>query len=195
MEHIVVFLDFANIDSAARIYGHMEEDDSLLNYLSEGRVLQEAYAYVPVDPRNEHGMDGRIERLWASGFMVFAKIGTIVGNSYKCGFHVEMTMDVLRIAHTARPDIIVLCTGDGNFLPLVKEIRRMGIRVEVASFEHSISRKLATQASGFIRLDSYVTEKTENLPLLDTNQQVDELDDCSRSQPDKPLGEHPGDVD
>jgi len=164
MEKIVVFLDFANIDSAVRIYGRMEDYGRLLSYLCEGRFLQEAYAYVPIDPRNEHGMDYRIDRLWADGFMVVSKVGSIAGATYKCNFDVEMTVDILRIAHTARPDIIVLCTGDIDMLPVVHELRKMGIRVEIASFEHCTARKLATQASGFINLDRFVDEESSPLP-------------------------------
>jgi uncharacterized LabA/DUF88 family protein len=173
MEKIVVFLDFANIDSAARDNGRMDDYGHLLSYLSEGRFLQEAYAYVPIDPRNEHGMDERIERLWADGFLVRSKIGTFAGISYKCNFDVEMTVDILRIAHVARPDIIVLCTGDSDLLPVVHELRCMGIRVEVASYERSASRKLASQASGFISLDRFMDEDMEELPLAEAGQEAE----------------------
>ena len=173
MEKIAVFLDYANIDSAARIYGRMNEYGQLLSYLSEGRFLQEAYAYVPIDPRNEHGMDYRIDRLWADGFMVFSKIGSPAGASYKCNFDVEMSVDILRIAHTARPDIIVLCSGDSDMLPVVHELRKMGIRVEIASFEHNTARKIATQASGFINLDRFVNEESDDLSLASADEDMD----------------------
>ena len=176
MERVIVFLDFANIDSAARACGRMDDYHSLLTYLSEGRFLQEAFAYVPIDPRNEHGMDYRIERLWASGFMVLSKIGTVAGCSYKCNFDVEMTVDIMRLAHKARPDIMVLCTGDRDFLPVVHELRHIGIRVEVASFEHCISRNMASQASGFISLDSFMAEE-DGAQLLADADQWSEADD------------------
>lgn len=160
MEKTIVFLDYANINAGARgVTGFSYAN--LLDYLSEGRFLVEAYAYVPIDPRNEHGRDAAMEQLWSDGFMVTSKVGTVAGNSYKCDFDVEMTMDLMRAAHIARPDIIVLCSGDIDFLPVVHELRRMGIRVEGASFERCASRRLVAQCSGFISLDQWLASQDE----------------------------------
>ena len=48
MERVTVFLDLANIEASAP--GRVDYK-ALHRYLGEGRYLQEAYAYVPVDPR------------------------------------------------------------------------------------------------------------------------------------------------
>lgn len=157
MERIVVFLDYANINAASQGVISLQYEE-LLTYLAEGRFLVEAYAYVPIDPRNEHGRDRKIAQLWEHGYMVTTKIGTIAGESYKCDFDVEITIDLMRAAHTVRPDIVVLCSGDSDFLPVVHELRKMGIRVETASFRHSASRLLVSQSSGFIDLDAWASE-------------------------------------
>lgn len=158
MEKISVFLDYANINSGTFSQNGFDYG-ALLGYLAEGRSLVEAYAYVPIDPRNEHGRDFVMERLWTDGFIVSSKVGSIVGDGYKCDFDVEMTMDLMRVAHAARPDIVVLCSGDGDFLPVVHELRRTGIRVEIASWVRSASRRLTTQASSFINLDNWLADQ------------------------------------
>ncbi|NTW98394.1 MAG: NYN domain-containing protein [Geobacteraceae bacterium] len=160
MERIALFLDYANINAAGPSQMGLNYRE-LLDYLSEGRFLIESYAYVPVDPRNEHGRDGAIEQLWADGFMVNSKVGSVAGDTYKCDFDVEITMDLMRTAHLMRPDIVVLCSGDADFLPVVHELRRLGVRVEIASFERSASRKLTAQSSGFISLDQWLTRHNE----------------------------------
>ncbi len=155
MERVIVFLDYANINSTGP---SMNVDfDDLLHYLSEDRFLIDAYAYVPIDPRNEHGRDREIARLWEAGYQVTNKLGTVLGESYKCDFDVEITIDLLRSAYQIRPDIITLCSGDVKFLPIVHELRRMGIRVESAAFLRNASHKLMTQSSGFINLDEWIT--------------------------------------
>lgn len=160
MEKAAIFLDFPNVDKHAgqrRVYIDYAD---LLDYLGEGRFVIDAQSYILLGPRNEHAMDGgTIEQQWQDGFLVHTKMGTVAGDSFKCNCDVELTIDILRTAHTVNPDIIVLCSGDGDFVPLVLELRKMGIRVEVAAFESTVSIQLKRSCSGFISLDQYVDQK------------------------------------
>jgi uncharacterized LabA/DUF88 family protein len=165
MERMIIFMDFANIDAGSRRHGRLDYGH-LLNYLAEGRFLIDAYNYVPIDPRRSHERERFIDDLWQQGWNVQPKMGKIAGDTYKCNVDVEMTIDMMRAAQEIRPDIIVLCSGDEDFLPVVLELRRMGIRTEVASFEQNVGRRLALQASGFISLDAYLGE-ANNGPLED----------------------------
>ncbi len=156
-ERVLVFLDFANVNAGARAFGRLDYS-SLLGYLAAGRFLVEAYAYVPIDPRNPDGRRGLVRHLQAGGWMVTTKMGKIAGDSYKSNVDVEMSIDMMRSAQQIRPDIMVLCSGDGDFLPVVREMRRMGVRAEVASFEQSADASLRYEASGFISLDVWQDE-------------------------------------
>ena len=164
MMKVAVFLDYANIDASSRQLNCNVDYGALLNYLAdeaEERTLQAAYAYVPIDPRQEHAMDATINNLWQNGYIVKSKVGTVAGETYKCNFDVEMAMDISRIAYSNAPDIIVLVSGDSDFVPIVLDMRNRGIRVEVAAFEFAMSRQLALRSSGFINLNVLVGE---NLP-------------------------------
>ena len=152
MEKVIFFLDYANINISALTNGLRIDYKNLLKYISEGRFLIDAYCYMPIDPRNEHRRDNIMNHLWQSGYLVTKKIGTIAGDSYKCNFDVEMTLDMIKVAHNAKPDIIVLGSGDSDLIPVVLELRKMGIRVEVACFQEAMSQKLWHQSSGFIDL-------------------------------------------
>ena len=164
MMKVAVFLDYANIDASSRQLNCNVDYGELLNYLAdeaEERTLQAAYAYVPIDPRQEHAMDATINNLWQNGYIVKSKVGNVAGETYKCNFDVEMAMDISRIAYSNAPDIIVLVSGDSDFVPIVLDMRNRGIRVEVAAFEFAMSRQLALRSSGFINLNVLVGE---NLP-------------------------------
>lgn len=161
MEKVIFFLDFANVNRVASDKGIDLDYEDLLNYISDGRFLIDAHCYVPIDPRNEHRLDRKLEQLWRSRYIVTTKVGTIAGDSYKCNFDVEMTMDILRVAHQVKPDIIVIATGDSDFVPLVQELRKLGIRVEVASFEANAARDIVLKCSGFISLDNYMQERLD----------------------------------
>lgn len=156
MEKVIVFVDYANINRSAQDAGIDIDYGELLGYLAdpnEGRFLQEAFAYVPVDPRQDHAMDQKIQELWDQGFVVKPKVGTIAGQTYKCDFDVEITLDMARAAFDMKPDIVVLVSGDSDFVPVVLELRSKGIRVEVASFGRSMSSLLRHRCSGYINLD------------------------------------------
>jgi uncharacterized LabA/DUF88 family protein len=154
-EKVVLFLDYANISRAARERRYRLDYHHLLRYVGEGRFLVDAHCYVPINPRNEHRADGVIEELWRSGYIVNTKMGTIAGGTYKCNFDVEITMDVLKVVYQVRPDIIVLASGDADFVPLIQEVRKSGVRVEVAAFEGTAGAGVLLKCSGFIDLAVY----------------------------------------
>ncbi len=166
-EKVVFFLDYANINRAAREKRCRLDYQDLLRYVGEHRFLVEAYCYVPINPRNEHRLDAEIEDLWRSGYIVTTKLGSIAGGTYKCNFDVEITMDVLKAVYQVKPDIIVLASGDADFAPLVQEVRKSGIRVEVASFVETAGADLLLKGSGFINMAVYYADYLAALATKD----------------------------
>src|SRR5579863_7652413 len=154
-EKVVFFLDYANINRALREKRCRMDYHDLLQYVGENRFLIDAHCYVPINPRNEHRLDGEVEELWRSGYIVNTKRGTIAGGTYKCNFDVEITMDMLKAVYQVKPDIIVLATGDSDFVSLIQEVRKSGIRVEVAAFIETAGSDIMLKCSGFIDLAVY----------------------------------------
>src|SRR6266699_910249 len=154
-EKVVLFLDYANVNRGAREKRLRMNYQDLLEYVGEDRFLFDAHCYVPINPRNEHRLDGVIEDLWRSGYIVTTKVGTIAGGTYKCNFDVEITMDILKVAYQVKPDIIVLASGDSDFISLIQEVRKSGIRVEVAAFVETAGTDIMSKCSGFIDLAVY----------------------------------------
>ena len=165
-EKVVFFLDFANIDRAAREKGLHLDYHHLLEYVGENRFLSDAHCYVPINPRNEHRVDRQVEDLWRSGYIVTTKLGTIAGGTYKCNFDVEIAMDMVKVVYQVKPDIVVLGSGDSDFVSLIQEVRKAGVRVEVAAFEENAGADILLKCSDFIDLAVYyedylATQKSE----------------------------------
>jgi uncharacterized LabA/DUF88 family protein len=174
MEKIIIFNDYANTQRGFQDFGLRPDFADLLDYLAEGRFLVEAHAYVPIDPRHSHGRDGEIEDLWRAGYLVHSKVGTPAGDTYKCDFDVEITLDLMRAAEIARPDIVVLMSGDKDFVPVILALRQRGIRVEVAAFpDINAAREVMLKASGFIDLGQYVDDCRE--PAADADEPADDV--------------------
>lgn len=178
MERLVIFNDYANLHAGFEQFGARLDEQDLLGYLSDGRFLVEAHAFVPIDPRNPHGREAAIEALWQMGYLVHTKLGTIVGDGYRCNLDVELTMEVMRTAELVKPDIIVLISGDKDFLPVMTELRRRGIRVEVAALPSvNAARELMLKASGFINLETYQAERIDPGKPLSTTAEVTSEED------------------
>lgn len=154
-EKVVIFLDYPDTNRGAREQNIRLDFQDLLGYLSEGRFLSDAHCYVPIDPRNEHRLDGIIESLWDAGYLVTTKVGTIAGGTYTCNFDVEIAMDMLKVVYQVKPDIVVLASGDADFVPLILDVRKAGVRVEVAAFEETAGAEILSKCSGFIDLAVY----------------------------------------
>ena len=170
MERLVVFTDYANVEAAFQTQYIPLNHAHLLNYLSEGRFLVEAHIFVPIDPRNPTGRDAIIEQLWEHNYVVHSKVGMVANDTYRCDFDIEIVLEMMRTAEIVKPDIVVLVSGDKDFIPAVLELRRRGIRVEVAAIPYvNAAHEMQLKASGFIDLNRYAQARDHDATDDDEN--------------------------
>jgi uncharacterized LabA/DUF88 family protein len=163
-ERTALFLDFANLEHSFGELGTQIDYLGLRDYLSEGRLLIETFAYVPISPYNPERKKNFTDFLLDNGFLVRSKVGKPRPNhKWKCNFDVEMAVDILHYTHHARVDIIVIGSGDGDMLPICEEVRRSGVRCEIAATPGSASGELLAAASGYIDLGTVIREQREEL--------------------------------
>ena len=75
------------------------------------------------------------------------------GGMKKADWDVGIVIDAIRTAPSL--DVIVICSGDGDFIPLVEYLKNQGKRVEILAFGKTTSSKLKEAADEFIDLDKY----------------------------------------
>jgi uncharacterized protein (TIGR00288 family) len=68
----------------------------------------------------------------------------------KADWDVGIVIDAIRTAPAV--DVVVLCSGDGDFIPLVEYLKNQGKRVEVMAFDKTTSSALKEVADEFIDL-------------------------------------------
>ncbi|MDD2913496.1 MAG: NYN domain-containing protein [Candidatus Pacebacteria bacterium] len=81
------------------------------------------------------------------------------GGAKKADWDVGIVIDAIRIAPSV--DVLVLASGDGDFIALVEYLKNQGKRVEVMAFSRSSSSLLRETADEFIDL----SEKKERFLL------------------------------
>lgn len=158
---VIVFADADNTHLSAQSFNRKTNWEKICNYLAdpnEGRELIEMVLYVGLPPDRERFAEHRKTKekfiYWAksNGFLVVSKEGKSKGNDYESNIDVVMAMDAIEMALEVKPDIVVLVTGDSDFVYLAEKLRRRGIRVEVASVEQSLGNDLKNAANSVIDL-------------------------------------------
>ena len=153
-ERVGLYVDAANASaSALRAFGRQFDFGSVLDLVGE-RERVVAIAYV-VD-NGQDGFDKFAHALREMGYLVKVKQpaqrpdGTV-----KADWDMALAMDVIEARH--RVDSVLIVSGDGDFVPLVRRLKRWRKRVEVAAFEHAIHPELRRTADVFWPLDVHAT--------------------------------------
>ncbi|MEK6964035.1 MAG: NYN domain-containing protein [Nanoarchaeota archaeon] len=151
-QRVAVLVDIQNMYySAKQLYHQKVNFTNILKTAVAGRQLVRALAYViNADMQGEEGFHQALEHI---GFEVKAKdLQIFLGGAKKGDWDVGIAMDALRLA--PKVDVIVLVTGDGDFVDLVRYLQgAFGCRVEAMSFKKTCSQKLVDETDELITID------------------------------------------
>jgi uncharacterized LabA/DUF88 family protein len=152
-QRVGVFVDVANMYySAKNLYGGAKVDfGKVLKDSVSGRRLVRAFAYViKADIEPEQAF---YEALTKQGYEVRAKdLQVFFGGAKKGDWDVGICMDAIRMA--PKLDVVVLVSGDGDFVDLIDYLRGQGLRTEVIGFKRTTSSRLIDEADEFLDLES-----------------------------------------
>ncbi|OGG42111.1 hypothetical protein A3A21_00565 [Candidatus Jorgensenbacteria bacterium RIFCSPLOWO2_01_FULL_45_25b] len=153
-QRVGVFIDVQNIyHSVKNLYNARVNFSELIKEVVADRPLVRSVAYV-VKSDTAMGEDSFFEALRNVGLELRLKDLQIYSDgAKKADWDVGMAVDAIRMANFL--DVIVLVTGDGDFVPLVEYLKwGMGRQVEVAAFGKTTSSRLRESVDRFIELDS-----------------------------------------
>jgi uncharacterized LabA/DUF88 family protein len=157
VEKAALFIDFHNLEGSLRNEGWQVDILALRDYLSEGRKLIETFVYIGFNPNNPEEDKNYHSKLRTKGFVVRSKEAKEKPDGrLKCDLDIELTLDIVEYVTNVRPDIVIIITGDGDFVPLAYWLRMRGIRVEVGGIPSSMSKNLREAANGYIDLRSFI---------------------------------------
>ena len=74
------------------------------------------------------------------------------GGAKKGDWDVGIVIDGIRASASA--DVIILVSGDGDFIPFIQYLKNQGKRVEVIAYGRSTSGKVKEEADEFIDLEN-----------------------------------------
>ncbi len=150
-QRVGVLIDVSNLyHSAKNLYSSRVNFSEILKLAVSKRNLIRAFAYVVrtktgdekpfFDALTKLGIETRIRDLQE-----------FYGGAKKADWDVGIVIDAIRMAPSV--DVIVLASGDGDFISLIEYLRNQGKRTEVVAFGRSTSALLKETADEFIDVE------------------------------------------
>jgi uncharacterized LabA/DUF88 family protein len=159
---VLVLVDESNVVSSVRTQGRGLDWLKLRDFLAggkTGRKLIEMVVYAGLPPAIPVWQEERDKKnkflhwLRSNGFLVITKDGSPAEEGhYKANVDVMMAIDAVELSVEMKPEVVILVTGDADFAYLALQLRRRGIRVEVASVAQNLGSALKTAANAVIDL-------------------------------------------
>src|SRR3989344_4230242 len=152
-QRVGIFIDVQNLyHSAKKLYKARVNFKELIKALLAGRKLIRAVAYV-VKAEATEGEAAFFDALKQAGIELRMKdIQVYPGGMKKADWDVGMAVDAIRMAGSM--DVVVLVTGDGDFLPLVDYLRwGLGKIVEVGAFSRTAKSEMKEEADEFVAIE------------------------------------------
>jgi len=182
-ERIALFIDGANLFSAARNLGFDIDYRRLLGEFGKRGRLLRAYYYTALLEGEEYSpIRPLVDWLDYNGYTVVTKPAKEFTDSQgrrriKGGMDIELACDMLDLS--ARLDHAILFSGDGGFRRLAEAVQARGVRVTVVSTVRSsppmIADELRRQADSFLDL-------TDLAPLIMRDPAIREQNQRDRVQ-------------
>ena len=150
-QRVGVFIDVSNMyHSAKNLFGKKVNFKEILKEAVAGRKLIRATAYV-IKTESEEELPF-FEALSQQGFEVKMKdLQIFAGGMKKADWDVGIAVDAIKLGD--KLDVIVLVTGDGDYLPLMSYLQNTkGCLVEVMAFRQTASSKLIEESDDFTNL-------------------------------------------
>lgn len=150
-QRVGIFVDVSNMyHSAKNLFKKRVNFKEILKEAVAGRKLIRATAYVIKTETEEESLF--FEALSQQGFEVKMKdLQIFAGGAKKADWDVGIAVDAIKLA--PKLDVIVLVTGDGDYLPLMNYLQNtFGCLVEVIAFRQTASSRLVEESDDFINL-------------------------------------------
>ncbi len=154
-QRVEALIDVQNLyHSAKNLYHAKVNFQEVLKQAIAGRKFIRAFAYVV---RTKTGEKPFFDALSKLGIETRVRdLQEFYGGAKKADWDVGIVIDAIRTSPAL--DVIVLVSGDGDFIALVEYLKNQGKRVEVMAFGRTTSLKLKEVADEFIDLDENISK-------------------------------------
>ncbi|MFZ2071676.1 MAG: NYN domain-containing protein [Halobacteriota archaeon] len=163
----MAFVDGANLNKSAESLNFRIDYKKLKEFLEEylkidGYQLIRPYYYTADDMNPT--LRTFFDRLEEFGYdLRTQEIVERKGGYIQKGVDIQLAVEMLSFGFHNNYDAAVLCSGDQDFLPVIKTIKDLGKLVYVVAFGHSCAEKMKRIPDKYIILSEHVDEIKRNV--------------------------------
>ncbi len=144
MERIIIFIDNSNIFKGFRKYDIKADYEKMKNLIARGREIQGIFLYegvvYPMSPEKKKWYKELTKR---SGYIIKASFNKIAASgAIEKKVDIKIAIDIISLAYENAYDTAVLVSGDGDFVPVVRKVKKLDKNVEVWAFKYSLANAL-----------------------------------------------------
>ncbi len=152
-QRVGLFVDAQNMyHSAKNLHGGKANFAEIFKTATNKRMPLCARIYVVTAGTNDKD-DTFFDTLANQGYDVQVQdLRVFSGGAKKADWDVGIAVDVMRFA--SKLDVVVLATGDGDFVPLVEYLQYQGVQVEVIGFKESSAHILVEVVDEFVDMSA-----------------------------------------
>lgn len=158
-ERIVIFIDNSNIFRGFKKYKVKVDYEKLKKVISQNRNLQAIILYegiiYPINPYKKKWYEDLKKNSWYCIKTSFDKRTSKTAIEKK--IDVKIAIDIISFAYESAYDTAILVSGDGDFLPVIKKLKKLNKNIEIWAFRYSLANVIKDE------LDQ------ENIHYLDDN--------------------------
>ncbi len=151
-QRVAVLIDTQNMyHSAKHIFSAKLAFGKVVEAVAGDRTILRAIAYVAKSKTGEEA--AFFDALKEMGIELKIKdVQEFSSGAKKADWDVGMAVDAVKLGE--KVDVIILMTGDGDFVPLVEYLHGRGVIVEVAAFAESTNAQLKAIADRFFDIST-----------------------------------------
>jgi len=183
-KRIAIFIDGSNFYHSLKetldLHDNQIDFKKMVNTLKNDRLLIGAYYYnAPLDRGYNEKIYWKQQKFFSElrkipGFhVILCNMRKIIKSKGKSEFTVKgddihLATDMISLAYENIYDTAILVSGDGDFVPMIKKVQKLGKNIENAYFKVSRSNYLKKVCDSSICLDSFISEclKEKNKPSV-----------------------------
>ncbi|MFW9989700.1 MAG: NYN domain-containing protein [Candidatus Odinarchaeota archaeon] len=144
MERITIFIDNSNIFKGFQKYDVKVDYEKLKTLITHGRKLNAIYLYegvvYPISPEKKRWYKDLSAK---SGYIIRVSFDKISKNGViEKKVDIKIAIDIISLASKNVYDTAVLVSGDGDFLPVIKKVKKLNKKVELWAFRYSLANIL-----------------------------------------------------
>ena len=165
-DRVAIFIDGENIHYSAKHMNMRLDYLKMCRKLAGPRRLVRAYFYTALSNQSEGKIDF-VNFLKLNGFTVVTKEVKSFndqegGRNVRSCLDMELAINVMELSDSL--DTVILCTGDGDFKPLIEAVARRGKHVEVCALREMTSTDLIASCDEYTDLGQIRNEVALDAP-------------------------------